>query len=106
MRKFVTAAKVGDIPEGAAVPVVVKGRRIAICNLTGVFYAIDDTCTHEEASLSDGELQGDEIECPRHAARFNVKTGAVCSPPAFEDLQTYPTRIVGEVVEVEIDEWD
>ena len=102
MAEFVKIAKASNIAEGCAKCVEVEGRDIAIFNLGGTFYAIDDLCTHEDASLSEGEIDGDEVECPWHAARFNIKTGEVLSAPAYEDVSTYKVRLNGEDVEVEI----
>ncbi len=73
---------------------------VMVFNIDGKFYAIEDVCTHDGGPLSDGELKGCEIICPRHQARFNVKTGAVTAPPAYEDLTTFPTRIQDGIVQV------
>jgi len=71
----------------------VRGRRILLANVEGRFCAVDDTCTHEEASLSTGVLKGDLVKCPLHGSRFNVCTGKVLEEPAEENLRTYPLRL-------------
>jgi 3-phenylpropionate/trans-cinnamate dioxygenase ferredoxin subunit len=68
---------------------------LLIANVDGNYYALDDTCTHEDASLSTGSLQGDLIKCPLHGSRFNVRTGAVLEEPAEENLKTYTVVIDG-----------
>ena len=98
----VRVAKATDIAPGTAKRFELGSRSIAVCNVDGEFFAIDDTCTHEEASLSEGVLEGEEIECPLHAARFNVKTGSVVAPPAFVDLETFKVRVLDGDIEIEL----
>jgi 3-phenylpropionate/trans-cinnamate dioxygenase ferredoxin subunit len=73
---------------------------IAVINAGGKFYAIEDVCTHDGGELTGGIIDGDEIECPRHGARFCVRTGAVLAPPAYEDIETFPCRVEDGVVQV------
>lgn len=75
---------------------------LLICNVDGSFFAIEDRCTHDDSSLSGGFLAGDNIVCPRHGATFCVRNGAVTAPPAYEDVQTYPVRIVDGYIEVDV----
>ncbi len=98
MDEFVRAASTAEIPPGAAKQVVVGGRRIAIVNLSGTFYAIDDTCSHEDQSLSEGPVTGDLIVCPRHGSRFHIPTGRVLSLPAARPVSTYQVKVEGEEV--------
>ena len=86
-------ADVADIPPGSARVVECDGKRLALCNVDGAFYAVDDVCTHDGGSLDQGELIGDEIECPRHGARFSVVTGRVTRLPAMMPLRTYPVSV-------------
>jgi 3-phenylpropionate/trans-cinnamate dioxygenase ferredoxin subunit len=79
---------------------------IAVINCDGRFYAIEDVCTHDGGELTGGEIEGCEIECPRHGARFNVKTGEALSAPAYEPIATFPVRIEGGIVQVRDDRWD
>jgi len=75
---------------------------IAICNVEGDYYAISDTCTHEDWPMSDGWLEGHVLECTLHSAKFDVRTGCVLSPPASCPLQTYPVQVVGDDIQVDI----
>lgn len=96
--EWTEVAQVGDIPPGEAKAVVVDDRMIAVVNLDGEFYAIDNVCTHAFAILTEGRIEDDCISCPLHAARFNIRTGEVVSPPAYEPLQTYEVRVSGGAV--------
>lgn len=89
------------IPEGEAKQVEVAGEPIAIFNLGGRLYATSDTCTHEEASLCDGFIDGDTIECPLHQALFHIPTGKVLAEPATKDLRVFPIRIENGMVQVQ-----
>ena len=73
----------------------VRGRRILLANVDGRICAVDDTCTHEDASLSTGVLKGELVKCPLHGSRFNVCTGKALEEPAEESLRTYPVRLEG-----------
>jgi len=73
----------------------VHGRRILLANVGGRICAVDDTCTHEDASLSTGVLKGELVKCPLHGSRFNVCTGKALEEPAEESLRTYPVRLEG-----------
>ena len=85
---------------------------IAVFNLSGEYFAIEDVCTHDGSSLLDSGLDtdelldGNEIICPRHGARFCIKTGAALSPPAYEAITKFPTRINNGTVQVRDDRWD
>jgi nitrite reductase/ring-hydroxylating ferredoxin subunit len=102
MAEFRKIAKIGDIEPDKGKCFEVDGRRIAVFNLGGSYHAIDDMCTHAEASLSEGEVSGDEIMCPLHFATFNIMTGACTGPPADEDVRSYPVRVTGDDIEVEV----
>lgn len=80
----------------------VGDRQIALYNVEGEIYATDNVCTHAFAILTDGWLDGDVIECPLHGGRFEVKTGKGLGPPIPCDLKTYPVRVVGDEVQVDI----
>jgi len=94
-REFVEIAKTGELREGTMRCCAVAGRRILLANVAGRLYAVDDRCTHEEASLSKGVLKGELVKCPLHNSRFNVRTGEVLEEPAEEPLRTYPVREEG-----------
>ena len=102
MGEYVRVAKTSEIADQCAKCVEVKGRSIALFNLGGEFYAIDDLCTHEDGPLSEGYIEGEEVECPWHAARFNIKTGKALCEPAYEDQPKFNVRVVGDNVEVEV----
>ncbi|MBM4418921.1 MAG: non-heme iron oxygenase ferredoxin subunit [Chloroflexi bacterium] len=87
---------------GGSRRVNVGGREIALYNVDGAYYATDDVCTHDEASLADGELFGCIVECPLHGARFDVRNGKALSLPAVYPVRTYPTRISDAGVEVTV----
>lgn len=93
--RFVDIAKAGELREGTMRRFDVAGRRILLANVGGRLCAVDDSCTHEEASLSTGVLKGEFVKCPLHNSRFNVCTGKAMEEPAEEDLRTYPVREEG-----------
>ncbi len=92
---FVKAAEVGEISPGDMKPVDVGEEQVLLCNVDGEIHAIDDVCTHSYASLSEGDLDGEEVVCPLHGALFNVTTGAVITPPADRPLRVFQVRIDG-----------
>ena len=96
-------AKTSDLPPGSVISVEVEGESIAICNVDGEFFAIADECTHDGGSLDQGELEGDVIECPRHGAQFNVRTGAVMEPPAIAPIDTYRIEVRDDTILVEVE---
>lgn len=99
----VRVAGVADIPPGEMQAVEVSGRKLVLFHLEdGTWHATDNICTHAFALLTDGWLEGDVIECPLHAGRFNVCTGKALSPPAEEDLRAYPVRVEGDAVLLEV----
>jgi 3-phenylpropionate/trans-cinnamate dioxygenase ferredoxin component len=102
MAEFVKVASVDEVAPGAAIVVHVDGKDIALINIAGAFFAIDNACTHEEGPLAEGEIEGHEVACPWHGARFDVRTGKVLCAPAYEDLQRYNVRAVGNDIEVEL----
>ncbi|MGQ9696711.1 MAG: non-heme iron oxygenase ferredoxin subunit [Armatimonadota bacterium] len=105
MGKYVTVATVDDLAPGEVRAVVVKGKRIALCRVEDEFYAVDDLCPHDFGPLGEGELADKyEIECPRHGARFDVRTGEVRALPATEPITAYRLRVVGGEVQVEVEE--
>ena len=95
--EFVRVAAVGDIKPGKAIRVEIGDEPVAIFNVDGTLYAIGDTCTHEEASLSEGSVYDDEdepqVECPKHGAIFDIATGEVRSLPAVKSVNSYETKI-------------
>lgn len=102
MSEFHKVAKKSEILDESAKCIEVNDKRIALFTINGEIYAIDDTCPHEEAPLSEGVLDGDEIVCPWHQATFNVRTGACTGPPADDNVTSYPVRVTGDDIEIEI----
>jgi 3-phenylpropionate/trans-cinnamate dioxygenase ferredoxin subunit len=98
--EFVTAAKTTDLQPGEMKAVKVGRRIVGLANVDGEFYAFDDTCTHEEASLTEGEIFDDIVECPLHGACFNIRTGAVESFPATRPLPVFDVRVAGDDVQI------
>ncbi|MFN3566379.1 MAG: Rieske (2Fe-2S) protein [Burkholderiaceae bacterium] len=91
--KFRAALSVAELPPGKMTCVELDGRRVLVANVDGRFCAVDDTCTHEDASLSRGALRGAWVKCPLHGSRFNVCTGEVAEEPAEQNLRTYPLKV-------------
>jgi nitrite reductase/ring-hydroxylating ferredoxin subunit len=94
MIKWIKVATVSDVPEGGTLAVEADNELVCLYNLGGHIYATDDICTHEEASLADGYIEGDCIECPLHQARFHIPTGEVRAPPADTNLRVFPVNVV------------
>ena len=99
---FVKIAKIGDISSGTTKAFEVGDRVVVLCNVQGEYFAVDDVCTHDEGSIWDGILDGCEIECPRHGARFDVRTGEVKALPAVVPVDVFTVRVEGDDIEVEI----
>ncbi len=102
MAGFVKVASTGDLAPGRGKMVEVSGKKIALFNLEGSFYAIDDTCPHVGGPLSEGEIQGEKVICPWHGSIFNIKTGEVLGPPARTEVASYNVRVEGTDIEVEV----
>jgi 3-phenylpropionate/trans-cinnamate dioxygenase ferredoxin subunit len=106
MSDWVDVASEGAFPPGTWRDVDVDGTAIAVFNLDGRYYAIENVCTHDGGILTGGSVDGDVIVCPRHGARFSIRTGEVLSPPAYEDVPTFPVRVEGGMVQVRDARWD
>ncbi len=100
--QWVTVAQLPSLPEGEILGVEIGDKSIALYNIDGEIHATDNVCTHAFALLTDGWLDGDCIECPLHAGRFNVKTGKALGPPVDEDIKVFETRIVGSDIQVKL----
>ena len=102
MEDFVRVAATKDIPPGDRILVELDGIRIAVFNLDGEYFAIEDVCTHDGGPLVEGEiLEGGQVQCPRHGARFDIRTGEALSMPAFEPTPSYQVQVDGEDIYVE-----
>ena len=98
----VPAAALTDVPEGGALAVEVEGIELALVRDGDVVYAVVDECSHAAIPLSEGEVEGNEIECWLHGSRFDLRTGKPVNLPATEPVQTYPTTIEGDTVLVDL----
>ena len=106
MTNWVTVGQVESFKDGTRVSVEIDGTVIVVFNLGGKYYAIEDICTHDGGHLTGGEIEGDQIICPRHGARFCIRTGAALSAPAYEPTATFPIRIENGEVQTRDDRWD
>ena len=101
---FSAVAKTSEIPVGQFKSMAVNGKQLLVYHTEGGFYAIDDTCTHDDGPLADGWLEGTAIECPRHGARFDVTTGKVLCLPAAIPIHSYPVKVEGDEIKVNVSE--
>ena len=99
---WVKVAFVTDVAAGQVKAVTVAGKRLAFCHAGDVFYAVDDLCTHDNGPLAEGTLDGLQLECPRHGARFDVRTGEVKCLPAVIPIKSYPVKVEEKNVLVNI----
>ncbi|MBB6091514.1 3-phenylpropionate/trans-cinnamate dioxygenase ferredoxin subunit [Povalibacter uvarum] len=97
---WIAVAPAVSVVPGDYAQVEIDGALVAVFNVAGKFYAIDDVCTHDGGELAGGAVEEDVVICPRHGARFCLRTGAALTPPAYEPVRTYETRVVDGVVEV------
>jgi 3-phenylpropionate/trans-cinnamate dioxygenase ferredoxin subunit len=104
--RFVRAGSIraGELADGTVLRVDLEGEPVAIARVAGEVFVVSDSCTHEEASLAEGFLDGRVIECPRHGACFDLCDGRVLSLPAVKALRTYPVRIEDDAIWVGIEE--
>ena len=100
MSSWLDVANVAELTPGTRRVVDVDGVAVAVFNLGGEYFAIRDACPHDGGVLSNGELDGEVIVCPRHGARFSVRSGTVLGPPAYEDLRTFQVRVADGKVQV------
>jgi naphthalene 1,2-dioxygenase ferredoxin component len=100
--RWVTVAARSNVGEGEIAEARAGEEQIAVYNVDGTFYATSNICTHAFALLSQGWLDGDVVECPLHAGRFDVKSGKALGPPVDCDIKTYPVRVVGDEVQVRL----
>ena len=101
MSIWLDVASTDELTPGTRRVIDVDGVAVAVFNLDGEYFAIKDECTHDGGELANGELEGEVIICPRHGARFSIRTGAVLGPPAYEDVRTFPVRVAQGMVQIE-----
>ena len=100
--EYVEIAPLADLPPGERLFVEVGGKQIVIFNIAGQLFAIGDVCSHDNGPLGDGELDGDEVICPRHGARFDIRSGKTMGLPAVVDIPAYPVRVRAGKIEIGI----
>ncbi len=103
MAEFKKVASVSEIPTRNMKAFEIRHNRFVVCNTGDGIFAVADECTHDSAPISAGELRGDEVVCPRHGARFDVKNGSVKGPPAVVPIDTYDVKVEGENIFVLLD---
>ncbi|RIZ71725.1 MAG: non-heme iron oxygenase ferredoxin subunit [Methylococcales bacterium] len=100
MPEWINVFKENALMNGQNSVIDVDGTDVAIFKINNEYFAIEDVCSHDGTEIASGMLDGDEIICPRHGARFCIKTGVVKSAPAYEDIHSYPIRIVEGMVQI------
>ena len=98
--EYIEITSVDQVPEGERIFIEVEGKSIVIFNLAGKLFAIGDVCSHDNGPVGDGEIEETEIICPRHGARFDIRTGKATSLPAVKDIPSYPVRVAEGMVEI------
>ncbi len=106
MSDWTTVASVTDFAPGDYRTLDIDGTHVIVFNVDGAFYALEDVCTHDGSCLHGGAIEGCEIVCPHHGARFDIRTGAALTAPAYEPAAVLPTRTVDGEVQVRDDRWD
>ncbi|MFT5644598.1 MAG: 3-phenylpropionate/trans-cinnamate dioxygenase ferredoxin subunit [Janthinobacterium sp.] len=100
MMEWVTVAHAEELTPGTHQVIDVDDTQVMVFNLSGQYFAIEDVCTHDGGKLTGGTVEGDQIVCPRHGARFCLRTGAALSAPAYEPTRTFPVRLEHGMVQV------
>lgn len=98
--EFVNIAPATDLPNGERLFVEIDDRPVVIFNIAGQLYAIGDVCSHDDGPVGDGSIEGNEVICPRHGARFDIRTGKAVALPAVIDIPAYPVRVVDGNIEL------
>lgn len=103
MAEFIRVATLQEVPPGTAKQIEAGGRKIAVVNVRGTVYAVDDTCTHEDQSLSAGPVAGEILVCPKHGSRFHAPSGRVLSLPAVQPVGTYPVKLEDDAILISLE---
>jgi 3-phenylpropionate/trans-cinnamate dioxygenase ferredoxin component len=98
--QFHSVCKITDITDGERLFIEINNIPVVLFNIKGAIYAIDDICTHDDGPLGEGDLEEYEITCPRHGARFDVRTGKALFPPAVVDDHIYPIQVDGDEIKI------
>lgn len=100
--EFIAVGSVEELNEGGRLFIEIDGKPIVILKIASQYYSIADVCSHDDGPVGEGALEGFEIICPRHGARFDIRTGKVLALPAFVDIPSYPVRVEGDQIEIGI----
>jgi len=100
--QFYKITSISEFPDGERLFLQINGQPIVIFSLNGEYFATSDECSHDGGPVGDGQIEGFEIICPRHGARFDIRTGKVTRLPAVEPISSYPVRVVDGQLEVGI----
>ena len=100
--EFIPIGSVMELREGQRMFIEIDEAPIMVVNIAGKYFAIADVCSHDDGPVGEGNIEGFEIICPRHGARFDIRTGKALALPAFVDIPAYPIRVVGDQIEVGI----
>jgi nitrite reductase/ring-hydroxylating ferredoxin subunit len=103
MSRTIKVAKAGEVAPGTGKVIEADGQSVALFNVGGTFFALDNTCTHVGGPLGEGALEGAAVTCPWHGAKFDVRTGDVLGPPARQGVRVFPVKVEGDAVLVELD---
>lgn len=106
MAEWVEAGSTEELPPGSYTSVDVDDVQIAVFNCDGTFYAIEDVCTHDYGQLTGGDMEGCQVVCPRHGAKFDITNGEALTAPAYEPVDTFPIKVEAGKVYVQDDRWD
>ncbi len=98
--EYIGVASVGELADGDRLTFEIDGEGVALFWISGEYYAIADLCSHDEGPIAEGDVDGLEIACPRHGARFDLRTGEARTLPAVVDIRAYPVRVVGDEVQI------
>lgn len=103
MADWIDVAEAASLSAGERKVISTSYADIAVFNLDGTYFAIEDLCTHDGGELASGSCEGDQIICPRHGARFCIRDGSALTPPAYENIDTFPVRVENGMVQVDLD---
>lgn len=106
MSEWTRVCTVEELPKGQYRCVDVDGTDAAVFNVDGELYALEDVCTHDGAPLTGGPVMGCEIVCPRHGAKFSLRTGKALTPPAYEPTAVFPVKVDEGIIYTRDDRWD
>lgn len=98
--EFVDIAGTDELPSGERLFIEIDNLPIVIFNIAGQYFAIGDVCSHDNGPVGEGDLEGEEVICPRHGARFDLRSGKALALPAVEDIPAYPVRVVEDRIEI------